>query len=577
LRPGVAAAALAAAGTLVACQYAPDFISGTTECSLELGCPSGFVCQVTDGGDRGVCVLTTDGGPSGLGGGAPATGGAGGKGGGGGAAGGHAGAAGSGASGTGGGGAGAGGHAGTGGGAGGTGAGGASDAGTCPTVCTLTAHRCAGGLLEACALMNGCPTWSSGMSCGSHGTCTENGAGTDASCVCDAAPAGCNGQIGSYCATDGVTLETCASDTGCLYLQSPPTTCPSGKPCTVAGGQASCSCPAPPAACMGVTGPTCASDGSAAYVTCSRDSTSQCLVAGQTTACLGAQKCAGSPGAAQCTCPSAPPAVCQGFGSGAICSGNAVYDCATDAGGCVSATLVASCDSGKPCAGTPSAACTCQNAASPNDCSVTQGNGAHCSGNTLIKCTTNADSCTSETTTSCPTTGACVHAYPSAICVSETDDGWPTNAGSGTETSTMGYLAGVSFTASATATLRRFGVVSIGGGGTDQIVMALYQSDANGNPTTRVASTAATNLAVGTNEFSATPAGVTLTQGATYWIMVATSASTTIAGGAGGQVQLDYVGYTFGNPLPSTWPTPTNFSTSPINPPPAYYVVVLPQ
>lgn len=576
MRPGVAAAALVAAGTFAACQYAPDFISGTTECSLELGCPSGFVCQVTDGGDRGVCVLTTDGGPSGLGGGALATGGAGGKGGRGGAAGGHAGAAGSGASGTGGGGAGAGGHAGTGG-AGGTGAGGASDAGTCPTVCTLTAHRCAGGLLEACALMNGCPTWSSGMSCGSHGTCTENGAGTDASCVCDAAPAGCNGQIGSYCATDGVTLETCASDTGCLYLQSPPTTCPSGKPCTVAGGQASCSCPAPPAACMGVTGPTCASDGSAAYVTCSRDSTSQCLVAGQTTACLGAQKCTGSPGAAQCTCPSAPPAVCQGFGSGAICSGNAVYDCTTDAGGCVSATLVASCDSGKPCAGTPSAACTCQNPATSSDCPSNTDNGARCSGTTLIKCTTNSDSCTTVSKTTCPTNGACQGTYPSAACVSEEDLGWPTDFGSMT-TSQTSYLSAypISVPTGNNPVLRRFGIIARATTVTSPAVtMVLYASDSTtGNPTgAPVASAVNMPLATGMNEFSATPNGVTLTGGATYWLAVATNGTIPVASNATLAQPFDYQAYTFNAPLPQSWPAMPFHDTTYT---PNYYVVVLP-
>ena len=590
-RATLAAAALCAAGWLTACQYAPDFVSGQTECSLELGCPGGFVCVVTDGGDQGVCVTTTDGGGSGLGGlgGASASGGHGGAGGGGGAgtggkggSGGSGGAAGG--SGTGGGGpgtAGSGGHggsggSGTGGGSGGAGAGGASDAGTCPTVCTLSSHRCAGGLLETCALTNGCPAWSSGTGCGGHATCTENASGTDASCVCNAAPAGCNGQVGSYCDTDNLTLETCLSDTGCLYLQSPATTCPSGKPCTVTGGQASCSCPAPPAACMGVTGPTCASDGSAQFVTCSRDSTTQCLVTGQTTACKGAQKCTGLPGAAQCTCPMAPT-TCQGFGNGTVCSSNDVYSCATDVGGCVSATLMSSCDAGKPCGGTQgsTAACMCQNPASPSDCTATQNSGAHCSGSTLIKCTTNTDGCTSESTTACPTTGACVHAYPSAICVSQTDYGWPTDTGSGTESATTGYLSGVPVTVAATSTLQRFGVVSHGGGGTDQIVMALYASDVNGNPTTRVASMVATALAVGTNEYAATPSSVTLSANATYWIMAATNATVTVGGGPSQSVTLDYIVYTFGNPLPSPWPT--TYATSPINPPPTYYIVTLPQ
>ncbi|HVV53514.1 MAG TPA: choice-of-anchor R domain-containing protein, partial [Polyangia bacterium] len=454
----------------------------------------------------------------------------------------------------------------------GTGAGGSSDAGACPTVCAVGAHRCAGGLLESCMLMNGCPAWTAGTSCGSHATCTENGAGTDASCVCGAAPAGCNGQVGSYCSSDGLTLETCLSDNGCLYLQSPATTCPGGKPCTAAGGTASCSCPSPPAACMGVTGPTCS--GTTAFVTCSRDSSTQCLVIGtQSTSCKGAQQCTGVAGSAACACPAAPT-VCQGFTSGTVCSGNSVYSCTTDAGGCVSATLAASCDAGKPCGGTAgSAACTCQNPASPSDCPTSEDNGSYCSGTTQVKCTTNSDGCTTVAKTACPTTGACVHAYPSAICVSETDTGWPTDTGSGIETSATGYLSGVAVTVSATSTLRRFGIVSHTGG--VQVIMALYASDASGNPTTRVASIGASTLAVGTNEFNAVPAGVTLTANTTYWIMVATSASATIGGGASQSVTLQYSSYIFGNPLPSSWPTTS--SQSPINPPPTYYIVALPQ
>jgi hypothetical protein len=438
-------------------------------------------------------------------------------------------------------------------------------------VCTLGKHSCAANVLHTCVLSGGCPAWDAGQGCGNHATCTQPD-GADASCVCATAPAGCQGAVGAYCDADGMTLQTCLSDNGCLYLQSLATTCPSAKPCTGTGGRASCSCPPEPAACMGVAGTTCS--GAAQIVTCSRDANQCLVVSGQPSSCGGAAQCAGQPGTALCTCP-APPTQCQGSVSGAVCSGNDVYSCTLDSSGCVTATKTTSCTAGKPCDGGTSginAACTCANPASGTDCPAVQTAGAHCSGSTLVSCTTNSDGCVTASKTTCP--GSCGHSYPSAACLSEQSFGWPTDAG-GSQVSTTGYLTGVPVTVTTAATLLRFGIIAHAAGAS--VVMALYSSDGSGNPSARLAYIGSATLATGVNEFAATPAGVTLAANTTYWIMVATSATVSVGAGPAGSAQADYIAYTFGSPIPAAWPAMGSFSTAPVNPPPTYYIVALPQ
>ena len=638
VRPWLAVWLLAAATAVVDCAYAPDIESGKTQCSISIGCPDGFAC-VTDGGSRGVCVISSNhdgGGGGGASGGATGNGGrvggtaglsgtagsgpggsavggqtggtvgaagASGAGGGtGGGTGGTSGGAGAGTSGTAGqnggtgggtggrGGTGPGGAAGgqsgrggasgsggtgTGGAAGGSGGGGAGGAG-CPNVCTLNAKRCAGNSVQTCVTISGCPNWDTGTACGPRQTCSTS---TNA-CVCNPPEGSCTSTPGTYC-SNTMTLQTCTADANnCIYLGTP-TTCPMTKPCTVSGGTATCSCPTPPADCMSVTGNVCRGTGE--FVTCGRN-TDLCLVESPTpTTCSGGQTCMGGAGGANCACDPAPP-VCQGMGSGTICSGMNVVTCTTSSGNCVTSSVTATCTAGKPCGGNAgSAACMCVNPASASDCPISPTNytaGKRCVSNTLYDCVTNADGCTTVTKTVCPTSGACIHNYPSALCVSEQVIGYGTPLGT-TAVESPGYLSGSPITVMGTSpvTLKRFGLFAYSP--TNTAIVALY-SDVGGKPSARLAYSASTTLSTnGMNEIAVAspPTAVTLNPG-TYWIMVSYQnpsmpTGTTTVGASASMIQpVGYVAYTYGAPLPATLSNPTTgYTTTAFN----MYIVALPQ
>jgi hypothetical protein len=127
------------------------------------------------------------------------------------------------------------------------------------------------------------------------------------------------------------------------------------------------------------------------------------------------------------------------------------------------------------------------------------------------------------------------------------------------------YLLGEKITLSKAATLLKFGLIS--GSSGQHVVMALY-TDKNGAPNTLVAYTSSTATTVSNMTMTAsTQAALSATS---YWIMAVYDTT-------GGPMQnsvtsnpIDYIAFTFGSTLPTTFPAPTTYTNQQFN----YYLVV---
>jgi hypothetical protein len=497
---------------------------------------------------------------------------------------------------------------------------------TCVPACTVGDKRCGpGGGVRPCVLVAGCPAWGVEMSCGSGGRRVCMGTEPGAHCECPAGPTSCNNQAGAYCGSASA-LETCVADAdGCIY-KGPTTTCSAGKPCTGNLPSASCSCGAPPPACMGTSGNLCT--GSSTLITCGSNSEGCPAVTAMKT-CGPSETCQGSPGSAACQC-NAPPAACAGVGNATICSSNSVLMCGTTGNGCVTSSPVKSCTAGKPCTvaggvadcrcgaaapectgvtgtvcqgtttvlscgtnadgcATSSVAKTCtgtrQCGGSPADClcpnepSLTDcpgPDGSRCVGNQVYTCSTGGDGCHTLTKATCPASGACVGTSPSAHCVSETNVGSYADLG-GMAPHSEKYLTGIAINIGATVTLKRFGMVFKGSETDRRATFGLYASDGAGEPTTLVAAAVDRPLSTassGRNEFAVTSPVTTVTLApGKYWLMTTFNLAATYVGHDTNvtNVPLRYVMHTWGNPLDSPLAGVVTGSTTATN----VYLVVL--
>jgi hypothetical protein len=195
--------------------------------------------------------------------------------------------------------------------------------------------------------------------------------------------------------------------------------------------------------------------------------------------------------------------------------------------------------------------------------------GTRCSGSSLLRCGSDAAGCQRFSQTSCQS-GVCGGSYPSAACATEQAIGWPTDLGSMQEHGT-GALAGTKINLPAAAVLRRFGIISRTAG--THAILVLYDDQA-GLPHDRVAATSDDLLVAGVNEFPVAlpPSQVTLSAG-TYWLMLSVDATTQVAGGSA-SVQLAYVSYSHGGPVPSPL---SSVASDDVMPEANFYIVVLSQ
>jgi hypothetical protein len=417
--------------------------------------------------------------------------------------------------------------------------------GTATCSCTSAPAECGGAVGGACRANgelatcdldgSGCLAVVSSGPCGPGLTC--QGTAPNASCRCPAAPAVCGGTTGTFC--QGAAVVTCRRDNnGCLGITAtatctgvqtcggspgtarctcpaPPAQCPGGAgklcdgsgnlvncvadanqcisvassgPCgtgLVCGGQfpnAACGCPPPPAACKGATsGNVCQSPTS--YVSCATNAQGCVVVSSSNGACPGGSKpCTGEPGQAVCACSTSAPPECflNGvFMTGGACASGRLTRCASDGNGCQSGTSMA-CGT-QTCQGTlPNAVCACSGAP---DCSVAGGEGTHCSGSTLIRCTATGQGCFTEATTTCTPPQACVGNNPVARCADEVAYGVPKPAGTESESWTERFVA-IPIRITEATTLRRFGLIWAGNGATPpagyatRVMFGLYPNGA---------------------------------------------------------------------------------------------------
>ncbi len=427
---------------------------------------------------------------------------------------------------------------------------------TCPTPPTVCAAGegsvCSNGQVVTCVRDgNGCLGVQSTTGC--TGTLTCQGSYPSAMCMCPAVPSACATGAGTTC-VNGQAV-TCGFDaSGCLGITAT-TACTGSRTCQGSYPNAMCSCAATPAACANGAGTSCVG-GQA--VTCANDA-SGCLMVSATTTCTGSRTCQGAYPNAACTCPAAP-ADCSSAGN--VCRAGALATCGLDASGCLATTGTTTCPGVQLCSGAfPNSACTCP--APTSECSL--GVGSYCaSSSTRVTCYTDANSCYGSTTVSCQGGSFCASPFPNGMCQAPSALGWHTDLG-GMGNHSPNVLLGVSFTVTATVTLRHFGLISRAASNVD---MVLYSGV---TPTTLVASVSAQNVAVGRNEYAVT-AQPTLAAG-TYWIMAVFNATTAIAHDGTAATPSRYVAHTYSNPLPGTLSATTMYSGSNMN----YYVLVLPQ
>jgi hypothetical protein len=277
----------------------------------------------------------------------------------------------------------------------------------CAPACTVGAKRCGTGGLQTCVATNGCATWSSDVPCKAPMTC--QGSSPEASCACPAAPAGCTSGQGSFCES-GTVVATCATDAlGCVKIASR-VTCPDSKPCSGAHPSASCSCAAAPPACAAGSGSSCQGN---TLVTCAVDANG-CIAASTQITCPAGRPCQGTAPNAACTCP-APPAGCSGAQDRFCDSSSTVAQCGLDRNQCLVVTQRTTCPGGKPCMGSPNAACTCLSP--PSGCAGQSGTFCE-SGTSVATCGINSSNGCLDILgrSSCTSGKACTGSAPSAQC-----------------------------------------------------------------------------------------------------------------------------------------------------------------
>jgi hypothetical protein len=140
----------------------------------------------------------------------------------------------------------------------------------------------------------------------------------------------------------------------------------------------------------------------------------------------------------------------------------------------------------------------------------------------------------------------------------------PCNTGNMVQDFTAGFLLGQQVTIGSSITVTHLGVIGNAGGA--QGILALYNQDGTGKPSTLVTKTAAANIVAGSNTIPvATSANVAA---GTYWIMAEYSATSSICVDTSTSNQIYYVSESFGT-VPTTFPSPLSEKSVDIN----YYVV----
>jgi hypothetical protein len=264
--------------------------------------------------------------------------------------------------------------------------------------------------------------------------------------------------------------------------------------------------------------------------------------------------------------------------------GQACVDLKTDpnhCGGCN--TVCSTADAGNPGdAGTITAVCTA------GQCGINCGGNLTQCGETCVDekndplncggCGTSCDGgacCTGQcvdTTSDNGNCGACGKACDGGtVCVANVcsvsapyDVGYYTPF-STTGSFTLDYLLGEKITLTKAATLLDFGIIDATTG--QHVVMALY-TDKNGAPDQLVAYTSSTALTGSDQKIAAnTQASLAATS---YWIMAVYDQTAGPLRDNSTTNQIDYISFTFGGTLPTTFPTPTTYTGQIFN----YYLVV---
>jgi hypothetical protein len=184
--------------------------------------------------------------------------------------------------------------------------------------------------------------------------------------------------------------------------------------------------------------------------------------------------------------------------------------------------------------------------------------GACCSG-TCIDTTSDNANC-----------GACGAACDAGTCISSTC-ATAYKVGnytlfSGKSSHASNYLLGSRITLSKAATLVDFGIISVASG--PDVTMALY-TESGGHPGTLVAYTGSTALSGSDQQIAPnTNASLSATN---YWIMAVYNTNASVGiDYSNASVEVDYISFTYGSSLPTTFGTPQTYTGQQFN----YYLLV---